>query len=376
MKKIILLMVLMVLLVITGFSGETLQKTFKVTKGKQLDLNLKEGGAVSIIGWEKEQVAVTVRFKDTSPDQWDIRFDETPQGIEIESVYKSKWKRHRSTPSFEIQVPNRFDLEIKTMGGDIGIAHVQGEILGKTMGGDLEFHHLKGHIEFKTMGGAVTLKDSDIDGKIKTMGGRVLLENVIGDIKGTSMGGNVIYRNVKTRSGESTGKTVKISTMGGGINVSEAAEGADVHTMGGNIHIKSARKFVKAKTMGGDIRIDAVDGKVKATTMGGDVNVTMTGDPGKGDRAVKLTSMGGDITLTVPPGLSMDVDIQLVYTKKAKKKYNIISDFQLEVEEPGDWEAGKGSPRKTIYGKAAIAGGKHKIKLKTIDGNIYLKKSR
>jgi DUF4097 and DUF4098 domain-containing protein YvlB len=161
-----------------------------------------------------------------------------------------------------------------------------------------------------------------------------------------------------------------------GINVSDAAEGADVHTMGGNIHIKSARKFVKAKTMGGDISIDAVDGKVKATTMGGKINVTMTGDPKKGDRAVKLTSMGGDITLTVPAGLSMDVDIQLVYTKRAKKKYNIVSDFKLKVEESSDWEVGKGSPRKTIYGKADIAGGKHKIKIKTINGNIYLKKSK
>ena len=376
MKKIILLMVLIVLLVIAGFSGETLQKTFNVTKGKRLDLNLKEGGAVSITGWEKEQVAVTVHFKDTGPDQWDIRFNETREGIEVESIYKSKWKHHRSSPSFEIQVPNQFDLEIKTMGGDIGIAHVEGEITGKTMGGDLEFHHLKGTIEFKTMGGAITLKDSDIDGKIKTMGGRVLLENVTGDVKGTSMGGNVIYRNVKTRSGESTGKVVKISTMGGGINVSDAAEGADVHTMGGSIHIKSARKFVKAKTMGGDIRIDAVDGKVKATTMGGNINVTMTGDPEKGDRAVKLESMGGDITLTVPAGLSMDVDIQLVYTKRAKKKYNIVSDFQLKKEESGDWETDKGSPRKTIYGKATIAGGKHKIKIKTINGNIYLKKSQ
>jgi hypothetical protein len=199
MRKIILLMVLIVLLVIAGFSGETLQKTFKVTKGKQLDLNLKEGGAVSITGWEKEQVAVTVHFKDTSPDQWDIQFNETSKGIKIESIYKSKWKHQRSSPSFEIQVPKQFDLEIKTMGGAIGIAHVDGKITGKTMGGDLEFHHLKGHIEFKTMGGAITLKDSDLDGKLKTMGGRVLLENVIGDVKGTSMGGNVIYKNVKTR---------------------------------------------------------------------------------------------------------------------------------------------------------------------------------
>ena len=85
--------------------------------------------------------------------------------------------------------------------------------------------------------------------------------------------------------------------------------------MGGGIHIKSADKFIDASTMGGKIKIDAIDGWVKATTMGGDINVVMVGDPDKGKRDVKLKTMGGDVSLYVPKGMSMDFDIELVFTK-------------------------------------------------------------
>jgi hypothetical protein len=91
---------------------------------------------------------------------------------------------------------------------------------------------------------------------------------------------------------------------------------------------------------------------------------------------VKLSSYGGKIILTVPAGLSMDVDIELAYTKDARKKYRIISDFDLELKESDKWDRSSGSPRKYIYGKAKIAGGKHKLKINTINGNIYLKKAK
>jgi DUF4097 and DUF4098 domain-containing protein YvlB len=370
---------------IRSFPGETLQKEFNAAKGKCLDVDLRVGGSINITGWEKEKVAVTVLFKKTTPDQWDIRFKETVEGIEIEAAYKGGERDNISSPDFEIRTPSQFDLKLKTMGGAININGVTGEITGRTMGGPLELVNLKGTIELKTMGGDISLKDSDIDGKLKTMGGRVLFENVIGDVSGSSMGGNVIYNNVKPREtrdapgldDEATGKSgkiVKISTMGGDINVSDAPDGADVHTMGGNIHIKSAGDFVKAKTMGGSIVVDAIDGGINATTMGGNITAVMIGDPQKGDRDVKLNSMAGDITLTVPENLSMDVDIELIYTKDAKKNYDIVSDFQLKKEKPDTWDESKSSPRKTIRGKAQIAGGKYKIKISTINGNIYLKK--
>jgi hypothetical protein len=371
MKKLMVITLFLLLLVFPNFSSDRLTKEFKVQDGQELEVNLKSGGSIAIEGWNKKKVKVEVIFRSGDRDDWDIEFTQTRKGIEIESDY---WNNGKRSPRFYISVPQRFNLELKTMGGNISLENVQGKIKGKTMGGSLDLRDLKGELEMTTMGGKITLKDSDVDGSVKTMGGRVLLENVVGNIKGSSMGGNVVYKNVKSRKGESTGKVVKISTMGGSINVDEAPYGADVHTMGGKIRIKSAKKFIKAKTMGGDIDVDSIDGEIKATTYGGDIEVNMTGNPQKGKRDVELRSLGGDITLYVPSGLSMKVDIEIGYTKYTHREFKIYSDFDIKVEKSKTWDRKKGTPRKYLYGKGTIAGGKNLIKIKTINGNVYLKK--
>jgi len=190
------------------------------------------------------------------------------------------------------------------------------------------------------------------------------------------MGGNVVYNNVKSRDGKSASKETRISTMGGDINVSEALNGADLHTMGGQIRIRSARQFVKAKTMGGEIKIDSIDGWVEATTMGGDIEVSITGNPEQGDRHVSLSSTGGDVTLTVPDGLSMDIHIELGLSKDQGDKYKIYSDFDVKQSVGDKLEGMNHTFKKVITATGTTKDGKHKIKIKTIDGNIYLKKSK
>jgi len=117
MKKIILMLLMIFLIVFAGFSKETIRKEFKVEKGKKLDVNLKSGGEISITGWEKNRVTVRVHFRDSTPDQWDIEFNESSSGIKNRvCLQKAKWKSRHSSPDFEIQVPVQFDLKLKTNG--------------------------------------------------------------------------------------------------------------------------------------------------------------------------------------------------------------------------------------------------------------------
>jgi DUF4097 and DUF4098 domain-containing protein YvlB len=378
-KKLVLVIVIMMLFFIgffNGFSqekGNTVQKALNTSPGKKLDVDLKYGGAIHISGWDKNQVSITARFENGDINLWNIDLKETGEGVSLRTDYSGEKHKIHGPSSFEIQVPSKYNLELRTAGGGISIAGVEGKITGKTMGGELKLSRLKGFIDLKTMGGEISLTDSDIDGKVSTMGGRVMLENVVGDIDGSSMGGNVIYKNVKTRSGNSTGKEVNIRTMGGAIDVNDASHGAKVSTMGGDIHIASAREYVTAKTMGGKIVVDSIDGWIEATTMGGDIRVTMTGDPNKGKRDVTLTSMGGDITLNVPAGLSMDIDLKLSFTEKYSKKCKITGSMNIKQETTDKWETDKGTPRKTISGTAKTKDGKNKIIIKTINGNIDIK---
>ena len=53
-----------------------------------------------------------------------------------------------------------------------------------------------------------------------------------------------------------------------------------------------------------------------------------------------------------------------------------LLDFDLKEERTKDWDDEDGTPRKYIYGKGQIGGGKNRIRIETINGNVYLKKGK
>ena len=358
------------ILLVQSVHGAQIQREFQVKPGQDLRLNLKTGGDVTIEGWDKQAVQIDGSITGRDEDDFDIEVNQTPSGIEVRTRYTGRSRNVHSDGEFNIRVPSKFNVDIDSMGGSVTIRNVEGRFEGSTMGGSLDLSQLKGRISLQTMGGDVTLTRSHLDGEVSTMGGEVLLDDVSGGVTGSSMGGKVIQKNM---SGTSTGE-VRMSTMGGELNVKEAPAGAVLNTMGGDIHIGTAKSHVQAKTMGGDIRIDSIDGWVDAETMGGDVHVRMIGDPSKGKRDVELTSLGGDIELTVPQNLAATFDLELAYTKGKSGRYTIQSDFPVETEESKEWEYEDGSPRKYIHGAGKVGSGQHRVRIRTINGNIILKK--
>jgi DUF4097 and DUF4098 domain-containing protein YvlB len=318
------LVLLILIFVSLGAKPDTIEKELKVSMGKKLELDLKTGGAIDITGWDKEQVHFSVRLDGRDAKECKVDFDETPTGVRVYSHHARHSGSHSTNLKFEIKVPKKFDIEIESNGGEISIANVEGTMRGRTMGGRLDLTKLKGYVDLKTMGGDITVTDSDLNGEVKTNGGDVLIQDVTGGLRGSSMGGQMIRKNVTT--------------------------------------------------MGGNIRVNSVDGTVQATTMAGDINITLVGDPEKGDRSVKLKSMSGDVQLTVPSNLSMAVDITLAYTKESSRDYKILSDFPIQLDSTKKWDHSQGSPRKYIYGAGTVAGGKNKLKIETVNGDVYLKK--
>ena len=370
MKKIVPVL-FSFLLIISSLDAQDLRKEFSVSKGQTLDVDLRSGGSIEIRGWDKDLADIQIRFIDCDPDDFEFEFTPKMSGLMV----RSESKRHIRSIDIQVSVmiPSEFNLHLKTIGGEISIQDVKGKIEGRTAGGELTLENLNGEIYLTTGGGGIILKDSQIDGYVTTGGGSVLVENVEGDIEATSGGGNVVYKNVKTPSRTYPGDQVYIRNAGGALEVREAPAGADVLTGGGNIRIRSASEFVKATTGGGDITIDAVDGWVKATTGAGDIHVTMVGDPEDGKRHITLTTGTGGIDVTVPKNLSMDVDIELAYTKNNTGKYKIMSDFKLQEVKTDTWDDTQGTPRKYIFGRGRIQGGRNKVIIRTVNGNVYLR---
>lgn len=373
MKKIVIFTVMLILVNAYLMAGK-FEKEFTVKPGKKLTVDLDIGGSIEVRGWEKSTVNITINYSGREFDSDAVDFRQDDSGIYV-NVNNGNYYRNKGL-EISAQVPEKFDLDLETMGGSIKISNVEGEINGKTMGGSLVLDNLKGTAKMITMGGEIVLKNAELDGQLKTMGGEVLFEDVVGNIEGISMGGDITFRNVRIKEGTPRwhGGVVKISSMGGEIKVDDAPMGADVHTMGGEIYIKNANIFVKAKTMGGEINIERIDGWINATTMGGDVTAVMVGDPAQGKRDVDISSKGGTIDLTLPAGISADFDIRLDYTRESSRNFKIESDFDIRIEDSGDWIYDQGSPRKYIKGKGKINGGKHQIRIRTINGDIIIRK--
>jgi len=395
MRKIACLFIVMAFLAAVASADDVINREFEISKGGRLVLETEIGGDIYVKGWDENKVMVKGEVIRMDEGDYRIDFDQNSDRLSITVDKKSRWwDRNKGEIDFSIKVPNEFNIGIETAAGPVVIEDIKGDVSGKTNGGSLDFYGIDGNIEFrtmggsieakningilnlKTMGGSITVSGSKVDGKVSTMGGSILIEDVDGDLDGSTMGGSVTYRNVTGRSSTSEQDPLEISTMGGSIEVDEAPGGADLETKGGSIEVNRASNFVRAETMGGSITIREIDGWVDASTKGGSVEVQMVGDPDKGRRDVSISSSGGDIELVVPPGLSMDFDIELAFTRDSDRDYDIYSDFDIKKERTDNWERGWGSKRKFIYGTGQYEGGKNKIRIATINGDIYIKEGR
>ncbi len=162
--------------------------------------------------------------------------------------------------------------------------------------------------------------------------------------------------------------------MGGDISIGTVDGSAKTYTYGGDIEIRAAKGPVVATTHAGDIEIRAAKGSVVAKTYSGDVDVTVVDAGQIGNEGIDLRSMQGDIVLRVPREISAAFDIELAYTKNSSRRFAIRSDFPVEQSETKEWDTSKGSPRRYIRGKGVANGGDHSIRIRTINGNVRIKR--
>lgn len=370
MRRFSRLILLAVALLMTASTvdAQSVSRTFTVQPGQLLTMDIRTGGDITVTGWDRNEVSVDVEVTGRDSESVKVELDNTSRGVAVRT--ENSMRRGRAVVEVTVMVPNKFNLDIETTGGDIHVTGIEGVLEGTSMGGDLELRNLAGRVDMSTMGGDVLLESSNVDGKVSTMGGDVNLRDVTGSVDGSTMGGDVTYDNVRSSDRANADSTpVKLNTMGGDVRLEEAMNGADVSTMGGEISIRRAGAFVKASTMGGDINVDEIDGWIESKTMGGDITVTMVGGT-SGDRHVNLESMGGDILLTVPKGLSMTFDIEIILDDD-DDDYTIESDFKLDVNK--DSSDGRWTRAGRVHATGSVGGGANLIKIKTRDGGVTIR---
>ena len=160
---------------------------------KRLTLDLASGGAVKITGSQDKIVHIRVTEDGKACGDCGVRLEEGSEGVKVHSVRPAT----AGTLRFEIEVPEHFDVQLASAGGEVQIEGVDGEIKGETASGALELLRLSGSVDLVTKRGDVTLRQSYVSGRVHTSDGRVLLEDVGGSVAGTSEDGKVTERRVE-----------------------------------------------------------------------------------------------------------------------------------------------------------------------------------
>ena len=186
--------------------------------------------------------------------------------VTIQSRRKEPWTRwhfgfSKTTASYVVHVPKKFDLDLRTSGGEIAAVDISGNLKAHTSGGKLEFANLEGTLVADTSGGSITLENCRCPAEIKTSGGHISVANGTGALHAQTSGGHIEVHNL---SGD-----------------------ADVETSGGGLVLEKIRGRLVGKTSGGSIR-SSIPGEV-------------LGD-------VQLKTSAGSIDLAVPNTAALDID--------------------------------------------------------------------
>jgi beta-lactamase regulating signal transducer with metallopeptidase domain/DUF4097 and DUF4098 domain-containing protein YvlB len=402
--------------------GSTFERDVPASPGEALVIEVETGATVVIRGSDRPTVHVLGRLR--GRDWRDTRavVERTSSGVRLSTQQESRSWSYSTSHHFEIDVPRRFDVRLRSAGGAVRIENVEGNFRGETGGGEIVLAHLQGQASLSTGGGNIEVSDSNLGGRVSTGGGTVQFSRVRGGLRGASGGGPVIYRDGEgaTRDrgtgdvrvmgpagdadepGRSQAKGNDADTRGAGflhmksaggeIDLDDASEGGDFSTGGGDVRIGRAGGPVSASTGGGTVRIGGVEGSVTAhtgggdmeigpvtgsvlaTTGAGDVRVTLAGAGGR-TRNVEISSGSGSVTVELPDRPDLRIEVETAYTRNFHRATTIESAWSLDREETTEWDSSRGSPRRYVRAHGTLGNGQGLLRIHTVNGNIQLVKA-
>lgn len=262
---------------ITGCSAtveDERSKTFTVAPGGKLVIDA-DRGSIDILPGGDDKLAIRVHRKVTSSSEsrarevleaHEVTFHQDGDTVSVRARSTKTWERlgwwgHGFGVRYEITMPRRFNVDLKTAGGSIAIEELTGEVRAHTSGGSLKFGVIDGPVTCKTAGGSIRIA--------------------------------------------SAAGVLDAHTSGGSITVDEAQAPTTLGTAGGSIRVKEARAALKVGTSGGSIELGEVGAAVEATTSGGSIRAGFVHAP---ESNCRLETSGGSVRVTLPEGANLNVD--------------------------------------------------------------------
>ena len=144
--------------------------------------------------------------------------------------------------------------------------------------------------------------------------------------------------------------------------------------MGGAIEVDNVKGEIEVSNMSGAVKLSSVSGTVLANSMNGSIEVTfMEVNP---DTPMSFTTMNGDIDVTLPASTKANLKMKTDFGE-------VYSDFEITMSKApqkaeADPEAEEGRYKIAFnkYSLGAINGGGPEFVLKTMNGDILIRKAK
>jgi TonB family protein len=317
-----------------------------------------------------------------------------PYGVLMNARVPWREFRGRLWVTFELNVPQNFQLDVSTQTGNIETENIDGRITLVTAGGNVTARDVGGPARLETQGGHITVHDVAGDLAAYSAGGHMNVGNVKGDAVIRTGGGHIRVGSVE--------QTARLETGGGNISLGRAGAGVVAHTSGGRIDLGETSGAIRASTGGGNIgvlnvagptQIDSgggsicltnVQGTIRASTTAGTITAWFTPESaaspamkGKLAGPSQLESGTGDILIFIPRELAITIDAVVeepagdwALESTYKNPASIEADPAIPLKVS---YAGTGPAARQVRGEAALNGGGEVLRLKTATGRIRLR---
>jgi hypothetical protein len=270
------------------------EKEFTVSEDGLLIVK-SDYGDITVRGSGSDNVVILVTMNGSQGDLEDYQVTASQSGNTVELRGKGagddwfSWDIDDLEVKFIVEVPEKFNLNVATAGGDMRVNNVNGNVQLRTPGGDVVLEELAGEIYAESSGGDIRAMEMRGNFRGTTSGGDVVVEEVSGNIHAETSGGDV-------RIGKAGGK-VNAQTSGGNISIVLAGEnkGVMAETSGGDIDVMAAREIqanLDASTSGGSVMCGlpiTLTGEIDESRIQGTLN--------GGGELIHVQTSGGDIRI-------------------------------------------------------------------------------
>jgi DUF4097 and DUF4098 domain-containing protein YvlB len=263
-----------------------------------------------------------------------------------------------STSGGDISV-NRVEgkLKIATSGGDINATRCSAEIAASTSGGDIGITHMSGLVNASTYAGDILLSDLDGSANLSTSGGDIEISEVKGNktVNAATYGGDVTAENIVAN--------ISLSTTSGDIELTAIKGSVNAATSNGDISGSNIEgSMIKAATSRGDVDLKFVLGNLKIAASNGDLFIKVK--KSNNSFETELSSSDGDVECVLPDDYKASVNARIRNWNKQSDN-DISSDFNLRIRT-------ENSHNRVATGE--INGGGPPLRIETSRGGVRIEK--